>query len=445
MRQLLPQSLAGRMLLALFLSFAALFTALLGIHDFLLRHALDWSTEELLAQRLATLVDAVAAAPEAARDSMVRALSGADLHVRHATTPPPVHPELLTEGVRHIAKRAEELLASGAQLFIRSGAFDPGSGHLVGIDAYAILTEGAVVTIEMTTSDLLSAELWWLYMQAAILGVVLLVVVGVAARTVTAPVTMLADGVSRLDPTRDGPLLSPSGPREVRQLAEAINSMAGRTRDSFRQRTIALGALSHDLISPIARLRLRSDDLPVELREPICKDLAEMETMVSDVLAYLRGGSGGETSRPLALASLVRTVVDEFADAGQVVELRGMDERVVVNARRVAVKRAVTNLLNNAVRHGRDPWIEVIATPVEATVCVGDRGAGIPDADLPHVTEPFFRGDRARSAGGGSGLGLATVQAIAATHGGDLRISNMASGGTVVVLALPLRTAVAKG
>ncbi|MDB5370049.1 MAG: histidine kinase, partial [Roseomonas sp.] len=266
---------------------------------------------------------------------------------------------------------------------------------------------------------------------------------GFAARSVSAPVAALARTVSRMNIERDPAVVPVAGPREVRQLAEALNDMAARTRDAFRQRTLALGALSHDLMSPIARLRLRVDDLPDEVREPVRRDLAEMETMVSDVLAYLRGGHAGEAVQPLAITALLRTVVDEFADAGTLVREGRIDEDVVAPGRRVAFKRAMTNLVANAVRHGRDPWVELEAGADVVLVRIGDSGPGIPPEDLPRVTEPFFRGDRARTVGGGSGLGLSTARAIVEAHGGSLAIDSSVGRGTVVTVRLPRRAAAA--
>ena len=114
-----------------------------------------------------------------------------------------------------------------------------------------------------------------------------------------------------------------------------------------------------------------------------------------------------------------------------------MDEDAVAPARRVAIKRAVTNLVANALRHGRDPWVEVESVPDAVLVRVGDHGPGIPPQDLPRVTVPFFRGDRARTAGGGSGLGLSTARAIIEAHGGILEIESAPGRGTLATLRIP--------
>ncbi|MFC7738537.1 ATP-binding protein [Roseomonas sp. GCM10028921] len=436
-RRFLPQSLAARTLAALTVGFAVLFAAMVGVHDLLLRQAVERGTEELLAQRLATLVDAVAAAPDAERERVAHALSRPDLevHWRRNLAPTPEHPAV--DGWPTVAARTKALTDLASEVQVRPGRHDAGSDRLVGIRAVARLADGSWLDVEISSFNALSADQSVLHSYAAAIGLALLLAVGFAARSVSAPVSALVRAVSRLDLEREPPALPASGPREVRQLAEALNAMAARTRDAFSQRTLALGALSHDLMSPIARLKLRAEDLPEEARDPIRRNLAEMETMVADALAYLRGGHAGEAVQPLAVTALVRTVADEFADAGTAVEEARMDEDAVVPGRRVAMKRAVTNLLANAARHGRDPWVEVEARSGEVLVRVGDRGPGIPPEDLPRVTEPLFRGDRARTAGGGSGLGLSTVRAIVEGHGGALSIDSAPGQGTVVTLRLP--------
>ncbi|MBI0537410.1 HAMP domain-containing protein [Roseomonas sp. KE2513] len=440
--RLLPQSLAARTLAALTIAFAVLFAAMVGLHDVLLRKAVENGTEELLAQRLSILIDAVAAAPEADRDRLAHALSRADLtvHWRQNPGPTPEHPT--AANWEAVAARTKALSGLTTEVRVRSGNLDNASDKIVGIGAIARLEDGSWLQVEIASFNVLSTDQAALHSYAAAIGLVLLLAVGFAARSVSAPVSALAATVSRLDLEKEIPTLPASGPREVRMLAQALNDMAARTRGAFRQRTLALGALSHDLMSPIARLRLRAEDLPDEAREPIRRDLAEMETMVSDVLAYLRGGHGGEAIQPLVVTALVRTVVDEFTDAGTPIEEGRMAENAVIPARRVAVKRAVTNVVTNAIRHGHEPWVEVVEAGDDVLVRVGDRGPGIPMQDLPRVTEPFFRGNPARTAGrGGSGLGLSTTQAIVEAHGGSFLIESAPGRGTVVTLRFPRRHA----
>lgn len=439
MRLAIPQSLAARTLAALTLGFAVLFVGMVGVHDILLRRAAERATGELLSQRLATLIDVVAVVPATDRGRVAAAVSGETASVRWQ--PEPFGTAWRPDGneLPDIERRTAALATVASGIQVRAGQADGGHDHLRDVNAVARLPDGSWVWVGIPRFRAISADQGTMHAYAAVIGLVLLLAVGFAARSVSRPLTVLAGEVGRLDPERDAPPLPVSGPREVRQLAEALNAMATRTRDAFRQRTLALGALSHDLMSPIARLRLRAEELPEEDRAPIQRDLAEMETMVSDVLAYLRGGRDGEPVRPLAVAALVRTVIAEFTDAGAAVEERHLDEAVVVEGRRVAIKRAVTNVLGNAVRHAARPWVEVAAERHAVVIRVGDSGPGIPAEDLPRVTDPFFRGDRARTAGGGSGLGLATARAIVEGHGGNLTVASQVGRGTLVTLRFPMR------
>lgn len=308
-----------------------------------------------------------------------------------------------------------------------------------GFAANARLADGSSVQLEMGAADMRSADLRTLHVYAAIVGFILLVAVSLAVRSVAAPLTELANTVSKIDLEGDAPPLSTSGPREVRLLAAALNSMLLRTREAYLQRTLALAALSHDLMSPLARLRFRAGELDPSEGDPIQRDVSEMETMVSDVLAYLRAGHDSETLKPVSVDSIVRTVADEFAEAGAEVREGRIDSDTVLEVRRVALKRAITNLIGNAIRHGRNPWVDVFSNEHEVRIRVGDEGPGIAAEDLPKVTNPFFRGDRARRSGGGSGLGLSTVKAIVEAHGGALEIESTPGRGTLATLVFPKR------
>ena len=439
-RRLLPQTLAARTLAALVISFAVLFAAMVALHDRLLRQAVERASEELLAHRLATVIDALDAVPQADRDGVAHGLSrpGLDVHWRQDMAAAPGH-VARGEGER-IAALARGISPRAMELSVRR-AEDGVAGPAAAFAASARLPDGTYVEVGLGAVGMLSADLKTLHVYAAAIGMLLIVAVGLAARSVSAPLTALSDAVATLDPEKDQPPLPVRGPREVRLLSTALNAMIGRTRDAFQQRTLALAALSHDLMSPLARLRFRATELTPEDADPIQRDVAEMETMVSDVLAYLRSGHDTEAVRPVAMASIVRTVADEFAEGGAGVEERRMDD-AVLEGRRVALKRAVTNLVANALRHGREPhgrepWVEVLADDGSVRVRVGDSGPGIPPEDLPRVATPFFRGDRARQSGGGSGLGLSTVKAIAEAHGGHLGIESRPGRGTVATLTLP--------
>lgn len=429
-------SYAGRVLVTCAAVLAALLAASLFLHDALLARAARRGTAEIVAERLVSVVEALAAASLADRPAVARALSAPDLEVRWG-----VEAEAgfaVAEGGRFRLPRADRLADRTTEVHATSGGVDAERGVLRWVGLSARLLDGTWVEARVVTVSLLTASDAAFHATIGAVAAVLLVLAGLAARAISAPLIRLARAVDRLEPGGDAAVPRAGGPAEVRRVAEALDAMAGRVRDVLRQRSMALAALSHDLMTPIARLKLRSDELPDEAaRRAFGRDLAEMERMVADALAFLRGSHDAEPSSPVSVLALVQVVVDEFAEAGHHVEERRMDDATVL-ARPVALKRAVRNLVANALKHAREPWVEVEARHAAALVRVGDRGPGLSEDERGKVFEPFFRGDRARAAGGGSGLGLPTARAIAEAHGGGLDLEEAPGGGTVATLRLPV-------
>lgn len=429
-----PDTLAVRILAVGAAGLVVLLTASIVLHTDLMRRAAESGAAEIAAHRLAGAVEALAGVAPANRAALARALSEPELEIAwgDAPTVPPgrwTPPDLAHAG--RLGEVARELRAT-------PGEMDTTHGALRGALVSARLSDGSWVNAKMLAVSLLEAD--DTAFRAAIVAIACALLLGaaVASRMVAAPLSRLARAVRNLPPDGDGMLPAVGGPREVREVADALDVATRRTRELLRQRSLALGALSHDLMSPIARLKLRVHEMPeAELRRRLLGDLAEMEGMVGDVLAYMRGGDGGgEPAVPVSIPALVQVVVDEFAEAGATVEERRLDEATVL-ARPVTLKRAVRNLVENALKHGRDPWVEVRVSGAEVEVRVGDRGPGLPPEDRARAFEPFFRGDRARAGGGGSGLGLPTARAIAESHGGVLELASVLGQGTEAVLRLP--------
>ncbi|MDN3562948.1 sensor histidine kinase [Paeniroseomonas aquatica] len=434
-RRWLPDTLAGRILAPGAATLVALLGASLLLHAALLRRAAEHGAAEIAAHRIADAVVAVAAAAPVERPALARLLSGPDLEVAWGSDPTvPEGRGAPKPDLEHAGRLAEVAL----ELRTAPGGLDAAHGILQYAVVSARLADGSWVNARVLAVSLLAADDTAFRVAVGVVALALLLAAAFASRIAAAPLAKLAHAVRGLPPDGEATLPAVGGPREVREVAEALEAATRRTRDLLRQRSLALGALSHDLMSPIARLKLRAHELPdVELQRRALADLAEMEGMVSDVLAYLRGGDGGgEPAIPVSVAALVQVVVDEFAEAGALIEERRLDDATVL-ARPVALKRTVRNLVENAVKYGREPWVEVLANRAEVIVRVGDQGPGLSPEDLARIFEPFFRGDRARAAGGGSGLGLPTARAIAETHGGALDISSAPDRGTEAVLRLP--------
>lgn len=273
----------------------------------------------------------------------------------------------------------------------------------------------------------------------AILLVSVVVLAVLAVRALTRPLRTLAHAATELGRDLERPPLAEAGPLEVRAAAQAFNTMQARLRAYLDDRARMLAAVSHDLKTPLTRLRLRAELIDDEAqRTRILADLDEMEAMVQDTLDYMRGVERGEPATRLDLLALIDALADDAADAGTVIAVEG-GLRAPVAGRPLALKRCLQNLIDNARAYGGGALHIVVedgATVV--TVRVLDDGPGIPAAELERVFEPFHRleGSRSRNTGG-TGLGLAIARNIARAHGGELSLANRPEGGLEARLTLP--------
>ncbi len=256
-----------------------------------------------------------------------------------------------------------------------------------------------------------------------------------AVRQLMAPVRTLADAAERLG--RDvinAPNLPETGPTEIRTAAVAFNTMASRIRRFVQDRTFLLTAIGHDLRTPITRLKLRAEYMEDdEQRMKMLADLDEMESMVAATLAFGRDVAASEAVVRMDLAVLLRTILDEAADGdpehAQALSYRG-PEHLPVQARPLSLKRALTNLVGNALKYGDAARVS-LATPQARLVQIDieDDGPGIGAADSEFVFEPFRRLETSRNREtGGSGLGLSIARNIIRAHGGDISLSSQAKG-----------------
>jgi signal transduction histidine kinase len=264
-----------------------------------------------------------------------------------------------------------------------------------------------------------------------------------AVRRLVAPVATLAAAAERLGRDVSAPPLPEDGPTEVAQAASAFNTMAGRIRRFVQDRTFLLAAIGHDLRTPITRMRLRAEFIEdEEQRRRMLADLDELQAMVSATLTFARDATAGEPLVAIDLAELARTVLDEVydtrGDGRGALDYAG-PEHLPVRVRPISLKRALTNLVTNALKYGAAARVTVL--PPERGVLqvrVDDDGPGIPEADLERVFQPFTRLEASRSREtGGTGLGLPIARNIVRAHGGDLVLSNRAGGGLRATMTLP--------
>jgi signal transduction histidine kinase len=215
-----------------------------------------------------------------------------------------------------------------------------------------------------------------------------------------------------------------------------MNSMQRKIRQLFEQRSRFLAAVSHDMRTPITRMRLRAELIDDdELRTRMERDLAEMERMVQETLEFMRDGDSRETLRKVDLNALLDALVEDIAEQGRTVVFEPIG-RPVIESRPLALKRCVGNLLSNALRHGVEVQLRVIPCSRGIAIEVLDNGPGIPQAELERVFEPFYRLDKSRG-DTGTGLGLSIAKVIAESLGGSLTLENRDSGGLVGRIELP--------
>jgi signal transduction histidine kinase len=265
-----------------------------------------------------------------------------------------------------------------------------------------------------------------------------------AVRRLTAPVRTLAAAAEALGRDVNAPPLPENGPLEVATAAAAFNTMAARIRRFVEDRTELLTAIGHDLRTPITRLKLRAEFVEDdEQRSKMMADLEELEAMVSATLAFGRDARTTEPVASLDLPALLRTVLDEAGDArpemADKLEYEG-PSHLVVRARPLALKRALTNLVSNAVNYGGGARLRLLPpTDGLLVIEVEDDGPGIPPGELDRVFEPFHRGEPSRNREtGGVGLGLPIARNIFRAHGGDVTLANRPMGGAKAMATLPV-------
>lgn len=274
--------------------------------------------------------------------------------------------------------------------------------------------------------------------ELGLLTILIGIVLYAMTRTITRPLADLAhaaDAVGRGTSTQP---LKERGARELKRATHAFNAMQERLQRYLDSRTRVLAAMSHDLRTPITRLRLRVESIEDEaLRARCVEDVDEMTRMVRGALGVFRGLNDGEPAVPVDVDALLRELQRQYADVNASVAIAG-SAAAPVNGKPLALKRCLHNLVDNALQYGEHAAIEVSDTGDELTIRVLDDGPGIPDAEIERVFEPFYRLESSRNrATGGTGLGLSIARDVAQAHGGSLTLANRSGGGLQAKLVLP--------
>lgn len=270
-----------------------------------------------------------------------------------------------------------------------------------------------------------------------------LTIIGIAAAAayqLSRPIRRFTEAVRRFGNDPRAAPLPAAGPSELRDAVVAFNAMQAKIQAFISDRTTMLAAISHDLRTPLTKIRLRGELIEDgEQRARLFRDVDDMQAMVDSALAFFRDDLQDEETTAFDFPELLRTIADDYADQGHDVTYGGADH-LTHCGRPFALKRAFTNLVDNAVKYGRAPALELRRLDEFIEVAVRDSGPGIPPVALDAVFAPFHRLERSRNrATGGVGLGLTSARSIIQGHGGSITLHNRASGGLEVRVTLPSR------
>ncbi len=435
-------TLTNRTILLMLIGIGVVHLASLYAYQIALHREASVASDTRLADRLLTIKRAVMRVMPAEREPVAHELSGGPIEAHwsptdHAVAGGPGSADW--EGLRaKLIELAPELATS--QIIIGANRKLESDPHLALISLQ--LPDESWINISVFSrltppssnhGTVLSTSL----MALGVIGLSILLV-----RWMTRPLQTFANAAQRLYKSADQARVPEDGPREVRELASAFNEMQARIKRLIDDRTQALAAVSHDLKTPLTRLRLKSEGLKDKaLAASIRGDLAEMEQMLDQTLAYLSGDRTDEAIRSLDLAALIQTLADETSDTGADVAATGIG-RLIIDGRSLALRRALGNLIANAVKYGERARISVATNESTVVVTIDDDGPGIAAGDLERAFEPFQRLEQSRNKDtGGFGLGLTIARTIILGHGGSLMLANRAERGLRATVTLPIKAA----
>ncbi len=381
----------------------------------------------LLAEQLVAFDAVMVQTPPAMRARRVAALSAPGVEARWTPIPPIADeaPSALLEHFEAKMERWRPALAGRELRLSASGAGLPFSPHRLMVALQSADGDWLTLSTRLAPSPWAAAASG-LGSAVILLGGVLLASL-LMLRSIGSPLRVLTQAADRVG-AGESVTVAEEGAGDLRRVAKAFNAMQARIARLTEARTQALAAVSHDLRTPLARMRLRAGDIEdAPARAAMESDIDEMSAMLGSVLSYLKGDEPEEPRR-MDLAAMAMTVVDDAVDLGRTATYRGPDH-LVLTARPVSLKRALSNLVNNALIHAGTARVTLEAEGGEAVLAVEDHGPGIPEEERVHVLQPFHRLDRARARNTpGLGLGLSIVNEIVRREGGTLTLTNRARG-----------------
>lgn len=455
--RLYPRSLAGQLSVLLIAAVLLAQVVTLAFFAESRRSAINAAAREQVLGRIATLANLIEETPDAQRDRILGALGTSRL--TYSVTPEPlvknadtIWPDGETrDKLDEIFGRGRDVRAefadSDRDVIPRTMMHDD-RGPAMGLRPRR-LPPTLALSVRLVDGTWLNSEtllprpqLWaWPVVMSTLLTVIAIsLAVALSVRRITRPLRELAQASDRLGRGEIVPALPEGGgPEEIARANRAFNAMQERVSRFVADRTRMVAAISHDLRTPLTSLRLRAEFVDDdETRERMVATIDEMTRMAEATLAFARDDASQEETRTTDLMSLVEAVAADFSDLGQDVSVSG-PEHLDLAVRQVSLRRALRNLVENAVRYGGAARIRLERMPAAVVIAVDDDGPGIPEDKLEEVFAPFTRLETSRNMEtGGVGLGLATARSIVRAHGGELTLANRPDGGLTAAIHLPV-------
>ncbi len=454
MRRLIPDTITTRTLLVLIIGLTVSHMLSVGLYFTDRTSAIMFTGGEHTGERIATIWRLAEKASQAERRRIVELADRPKLHVTLSQESAiedqqgsdwqanvlrnSLIAHLGNDGKRGFRLRhMDEVSAESWQRHLRQGHQDNKLGEV--LMASLQLGDGSWLNFAAPVE---SPEPFWSLRFALSMAVMLLAVGVLSAlvvRYLTRPLAKFARAAQRLGTDVKAPPISESGPAEVRQATRAFNEMQDRIRRFVEDRTQMLAAISHDLGTPITRLRLRAEFIEdEEQQKKMLADLDDMEKMVFSALSFTRDEAACEPHALVDLRTLLQRACDDMADAGHAVTLSTENNAVPYGCRPAALRRALSNLIDNAVKYGREAHVSLKNDEQGVSIRIDDCGPGIPEELQEDAFKPFRRLEASRSREtGGTGLGLTVARTIIRAHGGDITLTNRSEGGLRADIRLP--------
>ncbi|MGB5133330.1 MAG: ATP-binding protein [Steroidobacteraceae bacterium] len=465
-----PDSLTGWTIVVLIAALAVSQLATISIINSMRSDTLEVVEHFHVAERIAGIVRLIDSVPPEQRDGLLSQVAGDTLAVSwnpapavassdHADWNESLFDEIVAAALWQTPERRHRvaLLAATSGSFSdrldavrRSANLSSDAGRVLGgavsrnrrarvLDASIALKDGSWLNFEVPMADPSGVPGIATIVTIVASGLLILALSLWAVRRLTRPLIVLVQAADKLGRNVNAAPLPESGSREMRQAARAFNTMQERLRRFVADRLQLVAAISHDLRTPLTRLRLRAELTDnEETRRKMQQDVAEMEAMIASTLAFASEEVNPEACLQVDLVSLLESVCEGLPG----VEVRiapGVSSRLALECQPLAVRRCIGNLVGNALRYGSHAMVTLSADSERIKITVEDDGPGMAREDLERVFEPFARLDASRNRGtGGSGLGLAIARTVARNHGGDVILSNRPEGGLCATLQLPM-------